>query len=488
MAKLFRVNTLDLSGVPITINPNDVTNFLRHDGSFSPVVLPSQTGIFLTTGVTSIAVTGMTLVGNIGFAVSGSPFDLVIGTSGNNIIIGYQSGYDFDLLSNQTVGGIKNFTGTLQWMGNTPVTGNTGAFASTVNLTASGAFLQSEINQFSGIVVNTTGQFVNTTDSRNLQFTKVGIGQSPSAPLDVLGIVHINAALGTTFTQGTPALDLFGTTGQYRIGFDSISSSVGYIRYNIVAGGLANTWGHCFSTSQIGTPNTFSNNLFIGATGAVGIRTVNPAYALDVNGAIKTNNQIISTLSIGTQPLNVTSTTMCTNLNANYVGGIALAGLVQSITDGVTTLHGNITMSGSGGITVSIAGQIISITYTSDRRAKRKIKKYKNGAYRLIKKIPIKQWEYNGKAGTNKGEIGIGFIAQEVKDILPHCVGTHKAKLNPKDKKISDVYHLNMPNLVGVLTKAVQELMDDNEKLTTRVEELETKCKKHFLHHKPHAQ
>ena len=179
---------------------------------------------------------------------------------------------------------------------------------------------------------------------------------------------------------------------------------------------------------------------------------------------------------------------MCTNLNANYVGGIALAGLVQSITDGVTTLHGNITMSGSGGITVSIAGQIISITYTSDRRAKRKIKKYKNGAYRLIKKIPIKQWEYNGKAGTNKGEIGIGFIAQEVKDILPHCVGTHKAKLNPKDKKISDVYHLNMPNLVGVLTKAVQELMDDNEKLTTRVEELETKCKKHFLHHKPHAQ
>ena len=480
-----------ISGQPISTGAGGggatVAN-LNNTGAFLQseiIIISGTTGAFLTNAAlgsyattANVNTTGAFLQSEI-IVMSG----MLGGTGG---LLSKISGQMLQSEINQFSGIVVNTTGAFDTVAarNTAIS----SYATTANVNTTGAFLQSEINQFSGIVIGTTGQFVNTTDSRNLHFTNVGIGQSPSAPLDVLGIIHINAAAGTTFTQGTPALDLFGTTGQYRIGFDSISSSVGYIRYNIVAGGLANTWGHCFSTSQNGTPNTFSNNLFIGATGAVGIQTVTPAYALDVNGAIKTNNQIISTLSIGTQPLNVTSTTMCTNLNANYVGGIALAGLVQSITDGVTTLHGNITMSGSGGITVSIAGQIISITYTSDRRAKRKIKKYKNGAYRLIKKIPIKQWEYNGKAGTNKGEIGIGFIAQEVKDILPHCVGTHKAKLNPKDKKISDVYHLNMPNLVGVLTKAVQELMDDNEKLTTRVEELETKCKKHFLHHKPHAQ
>ena len=42
---------------------------------------------------------------------------------------------------------------------------------------------------------------------------------------------------------------------------------------------------------------------------------------LTVGGAIETDNRLISTVATGTSPLAVTSTTVCTNLNADLLDG-----------------------------------------------------------------------------------------------------------------------------------------------------------------------
>ncbi|MCX6230313.1 MAG: hypothetical protein NTZ33_02100 [Bacteroidetes bacterium] len=99
---------------------------------------------------------------------------------------------------------------------------------------------------------------------------------------------------------------------------------------------------------------TIDNN-----TGNVGIGTSSPAQMLDVaGGAIRTNNQFISTVATGTAPLNVTSTTAVTNLNADMVDGKHQEVNTQNLqfsTAVNTTLH---TFYNSVLETVSVTGRI----------------------------------------------------------------------------------------------------------------------------------
>lgn len=59
--------------------------------------------------------------------------------------------------------------------------------------------------------------------------------------------------------------------------------------------------------------------IFIKNDGKVGINNQSPTYELDTIGSIKATNQIISTVTTGTMPINVSSTTKCTNLNADML-------------------------------------------------------------------------------------------------------------------------------------------------------------------------
>ena len=67
--------------------------------------------------------------------------------------------------------------------------------------------------------------------------------------------------------------------------------------------------------------NTAGGNFIFGATvlGNVGIGTATPTTKLDVVGAIRTSNQLISTIAAGTAPLLVTSNTLVSNLNSDLL-------------------------------------------------------------------------------------------------------------------------------------------------------------------------
>lgn len=73
-----------------------------------------------------------------------------------------------------------------------------------------------------------------------------------------------------------------------------------------------------------GDDYTSENEVFsILYNGNVGIGTVSPAYKLDVAGTGRFTGQLTSTVATGTAPISVTSTTVCPNLNAQYLNGMA---------------------------------------------------------------------------------------------------------------------------------------------------------------------
>jgi len=96
----------------------------------------------------------------------------------------------------------------------------------------------------------------------------------------------------------------------------------GYVKHGV---------GVLVGPGAIYTANVFNSNLSFSTTyqgitkpwvrisslGYMGVGTLNPTERIEANGKIKTNNQFISSLAVGTKPIDVTSTTLCANLNAD---------------------------------------------------------------------------------------------------------------------------------------------------------------------------
>ena len=93
-----------------------------------------------------------------------------------------------------------------------------------------------------------------------------------------------------------------------------------------------------------------SERMRIGSTGNIGIGTTDSGTKLDVNGSIRTNNQLVSTVATGTAPLSVTSTTKVANLNAEQVDGYDFNQDLQSTSSPTfagLTLNGTLALGAS---------------------------------------------------------------------------------------------------------------------------------------------
>jgi hypothetical protein len=100
----------------------------------------------------------------------------------------------------------------------------------------------------------------------------------------------------------------------------------------------------------------------------------------------------------------------------------------------------------------------------SDTRLKDNKQNYTKGLNELLQ-INVKTWEWNGKAGTTQGDVGIGIIADEIETILPNTIDTYKAKLNEDDIEETDVKRFDATEITWLLLNSVKEQQSIIEEL-----------------------
>jgi Chaperone of endosialidase len=169
------------------------------------------------------------------------------------------------------------------------------------------------------------------------------------------------------------------------------------------------------------------------------------------------------------------------DVNTGISGGQGDQNFIKIITDGTEKMrviqNGNV---GIGTITPTFKLEVNGTTactgnvWTSDRRKKQNIQALTINALDVIKKLnPVTYSWIDVKDAGMKGQ-QIGFIAQELEEVLPNVVVT-----SDNDEKSKGVKYIE---LIPVITKAmqeqqiqIQELKQQNETLLKRIETLEKK-------------
>jgi hypothetical protein len=94
----------------------------------------------------------------------------------------------------------------------------------------------------------------------------------------------------------------------------------------------------------------------------------------------------------------------------------------------------------------------------SDPRLKRDVAAYTAGLEAIERLAPI-TFCYNGRGGTvDDGRACYGLDASVVQEILPECVGTRLAKLDPDDAEETELLTLDASNVTWALVNAVKTL------------------------------
>jgi hypothetical protein len=131
--------------------------------------------------------------------------------------------------------------------------------------------------------------------------------------------------------------------------------------------------------------------------------------------------------------------------------------------------HYAITFRNANGLVGNIVtyGSSTSFNTSSDYRLKENIVPMQ-GALGLV--LQLKPVTYNWKADGSNGQ---GFIAHELQSVVPDCVTGEKDAV---DAEGNPVYQgVDTSFLVGILTKAIQELSTKNDALEARLAALENK-------------
>jgi hypothetical protein len=185
--------------------------------------------------------------------------------------------------------------------------------------------------------------------------------------------------------------------------------------------------------------------------GNVGICTTSPSHTLDVNGGLcstnfTTTNALITNVTVGT----INLTTMNSISSTNIVTTVLTAG---SIRTSDISLNGNLVAT----------GDITAFGSLSDRRLKTNIVDIgSESALNIVRSLrPVTfDWKSDIFNESKRGSCDVGFIAQEVEEIIPQAVAEYQ-EMN------SGTFYKNIKHerLIPYLVGAIQKLENINKKL-----------------------
>ena len=106
------------------------------------------------------------------------------------------------------------------------------------------------------------------------------------------------------------------------------------------------------------------------------------------------------------------------------------------------------------------AGKPATSTWSviSDLRLKQNISPVKDDSLAILGKLSWVRYEYNGQAGTPKGERAVGLVAQALQEQLPEAVRSTKTKLNETDAEGTDVLAIDYHHILVHSARAIQQL------------------------------
>jgi len=213
-------------------------------------------------------------------------------------------------------------------------------------------------------------------------------------------------------------------------------SSGQYMRYN---GGTNLTWGSIDAPWSIEAGDDV-----VYEDGDVGIGIGNPIYRLDVEDFV--NNGYVARFHNS----NTTSASKGIIIQAGVNSNPTSSTYYAIFLDGNGTNIGGIRGDGAGGTLYST---------TSDRRLKQNIKTFDQGLATLEKINPT---IYQMKSKPDQDEIG--FIAQELQNVLPQVVGG-----NPTDDAEESPMTVDYGRITPVLVAAIKEQQEIIDTLTKRL-------------------
>jgi hypothetical protein len=298
-----------------------------------------------------------------------------------------------------------------------------------------------------------------TTDITNkAEYFATSVGSTGT--FSIVDLYHFRSVKATTTgatitNQYGFAVDstVIGATNNYAF-YSNLASATG--RWNFYANGTA--------------PNYFGGRVLCNLTTAPSGTTMT-SNNLCIYNTFGLQNNDWSAGSAGTAllfALTATSGATTGSISVRTAGGTGSGTLILNSGGGTVAIGTVASPAYNLQLGADSAGKPSTSTWTivSDSRVKTDVMPYNKGLDEILAINPV-EYKYNGKAGFDPEQGGIGIIAQEIKDILPETVNTYMAKLNEKDKKDTELFNFNSHAITFVLINAIKELKAEIELLKT---------------------